>query len=74
MDLLQLALTYAGDLIAAASVVVGGVAMITKITPNTKDDEIITTLQAIIKKAQRIFGAIAIDSGAVSKTVSRKKA
>lgn len=48
--------------IAAASVIVKGVAMITEITPGTRDDYIVGKVDRFVHVAQKVLGAIALDS------------
>ncbi|GAA4493508.1 hypothetical protein [Pseudaeromonas paramecii] len=47
--------------IGAASLIVQGIAQITKITPSTKDDEIVGKVEAFIAGAQRIFDKLALN-------------
>lgn len=47
--------------IGGASLIVQGIAKITKITPSTKDDEIVGKVEAFLAGAQRIFDKLALN-------------
>ena len=47
--------------IGGASLIVQGIAKITKITPSTKDDEIVGKVEAFLVGAQRIFDKLALN-------------
>ena len=58
--------SVAANIMAAASVIVGGIAMITKITANKTDDEVVGTVQRGLKTIQKVIGLIAFDSASVT--------
>ena len=47
--------------VGAASLIVQGIAKITKITPSTKDDEIVGKVEVFLAGAQRIFDKLALN-------------
>ena len=47
--------------IGAASLIVQGIAMITKLTPSTKDDEIVGKVAAAIVRVQKILDKLALN-------------
>ena len=47
--------------IGGASLIVQGIAKITKITPSTKDDEIVGKVEAFLAGVQRIFDKLALN-------------
>ena len=62
MEMLEQLLVIAASVIAGASVMMKGIAMITKITPTTRDDEIVSKVQAVILKLQRILERFAVNT------------
>ncbi len=64
MDLTSIvtgALVAVPAVIGGASLIVQGIAKITKITPSTKDDEIVGKVEAFLAGAQRIFDKLALN-------------
>ena len=55
------------SVVAAASVIVKGLAMLTKITPTTRDDELIGKAQKGVAYVQRVLGTISMDSSKQAK-------
>ena len=55
------ALVAVPAVIGGASLIVQGIAKITKITPSTKDDEIVGRVEAFLAGAQRIFDKLALN-------------
>ena len=55
------ALVAVPAVIGGASLIVQGIAKITKITPSTKDDEIVGKVEAFLAGAQRIFDKLALN-------------
>lgn len=62
MEMLEQLLVIAASVIAGASVMMKGIAMITKITPTTRDDEIVSKVQVVILKLQRILERFAVNT------------
>lgn len=62
MEMLEQLLFVLAGIIAGASVIMKGIAMITKITPTTRDDEIVSKVQAVILKLQRILERFAVNT------------
>ena len=64
MDLTSIvtgALVAVPAVIGGASLIVQGIAKITKITPSIKDDEIVGKVEAFLAGAQRIFDKLALN-------------
>ena len=64
MDLTSIvtgALVAVPAVIGGASLIVQGIAKITKITPSTKDDEIVGKVEAFLAGAQRIFDKLVLN-------------
>jgi hypothetical protein len=64
MDLTSIvtgALVAVPAVIGGASLIVQGIAKITKITPSTKDDAVVGKLEAFLAGAQRIFDKLALN-------------
>ena len=55
------ALVAVPAVIGGASLIVQGIAKITKITPSTKDDEIVGKVEAFLAGAKRIFDKLALN-------------
>ena len=55
------ALVAVPAVIGGASLIVQGIAKIAKITPSTKDDEIVGKVEAFLAGAQRIFDKLALN-------------
>ena len=55
------ALVAVPAVIGGASLIVQGIAKITKITPSTKDDEIVGKVEAFLAGVQRIFDKLALN-------------
>lgn len=62
MEMLEQLLFVLAGIIAGASVIMKGIAMITKITPTTRDDEIVSKVQAAILKLQRVLEPLALNT------------
>lgn len=62
MEMLESVLVIAASVIAGASVMMKGLAMITKITPTTRDDEIVSKVEAFILKLQRVLERFAVNT------------
>lgn len=67
-DLITTILTYVTAAIGAATLILQGIAVFTKITPTTKDDEIVSTAQSVVKKIQSVLGMLALDTGSTHKS------
>ena len=63
-ELLANAVLYGTAVVGGASLILQGVAAITKITPSTRDDEIVSKAQAVIVKLQRILDRVALNPAA----------
>lgn len=64
MDLTSIvtgALVAVPAVIGGASLIVQGIAKITKITPSTKDDEVVGKVEAFLSGVQRIFDKLALN-------------
>lgn len=64
MDLTSIvtgALVAVPAVIGGASLIVQGIAKITKITPSTKDDEVVGKVEAFLAGVQRIFDKLALN-------------
>lgn len=59
--------------IAGASIILGVVARITAITQNTRDDEVVGKVGKALKAAQKVLGALALDSGTTAKKAVTKE-
>lgn len=62
MEMFEQVLFVLAGIIAGASVIMKGIAMITKITPTTRDDEIVSKVQAAILKLQRVLEPLALNT------------
>lgn len=62
MEMFEQVLFFLASIIAGASVIMKGIAMITKITPTTRDDEIVSKVQAAILKLQRVLEPLALNT------------
>lgn len=62
MEMFEQVLLVLASVIASASVIMKGIAMITKITPTTRDDEIVSKVQAAILKLQRVLEPLALNT------------
>ena len=60
-ELLTNAVLYGTAVVGGASLILQGVAAITKITPSTRDDEIASKAQAVIVRLQRILDRVALN-------------
>lgn len=60
-ELMANAVLYGTAVVGGASLILQGVAAITKITPSTRDDEIVSKVQAVIVKLQRILDRVALN-------------
>lgn len=63
-ELLTNAVLYGTAVVGGASLILQGVAAITKITPSTRDDEIVSKVQAVIVRLQRILDRVALNPAA----------
>lgn len=52
---------YGAAIIGAASLILQGIAAITKITPSTRDDEIVSRVQEAVLGLQRVLDRIAMN-------------
>ena len=64
MDILTTVIVSVPTIIGAASLVVQGIAVLTKITPSTKDDEIASKALSCVLTAQRILDRLAFNMSA----------
>ena len=62
MEMLEQLLFIAVSVIAGASVVMKGIAMVTKITPTTRDDEIVGKVQGFLLWLQRMLDGLAVNT------------
>lgn len=60
-ELIANGLLYLTAIIGAASLILQGVAKITKITPSTKDDEIVSKVESWILSLQKILDRVALN-------------
>lgn len=60
-ELIANGLLYLTAIIGAASLILQGVAKITKITPSTKDDEIVSKVEGWILSLQKILDRVALN-------------
>lgn len=49
-------------IIGGVSIIVKGVAVITDVTPGTRDDEVVSQTQGVIRQVQKVLGAISFDA------------
>lgn len=63
-ELLTNAVLYGTAVVGGASLILQGVAAITKITPSTRDDEIVSKAQSVIVRLQRILDRVALNPAA----------
>lgn len=52
---------YGAAIIGGASLILQGIAAITKITPSTRDDEIVSRVQEVILKLQKVLDRVALN-------------
>lgn len=62
MELLESVLFIVSAIVLGSSMIVKGLAVITKITPTTKDDELVGKLEVAIHKFQKILDRLALNT------------
>lgn len=55
------AVLYGAAIIGGASLILQGIAKIAKITPSTRDDEIVSKVQGVLLSLQRILDRVALN-------------
>ncbi|MBE0505886.1 MAG: hypothetical protein IBX50_04090 [Marinospirillum sp.] len=62
MEYIEHAFLIITTVVAAASMIVKGIAKITKITPSTKDDAVVSSVERKILAAQKLLDKVAINT------------
>ncbi len=64
--------TYAAAVVGAARLIAKGIAKITKVTPTTADDEIVSAAQAWIRRIQKVLDTIGLPVDGADKSAGKK--